>query len=251
MSIETFESILRRMLGPRVEGRALPIFDPEPWLDIADGGEAALDADAAELDGDGASLDDGEVPGATNTAALTGAFLVALCGPAHPSFERAMRLLHDPSFDEPDGLAALYRRGLMLVRDEIVRVAATEADMAARLASVAERLDGPRGGDDAEGHVPWDEASVSEVLWSVFFPEGVGIRGREAEREAALRAARTVTVSSLSPNPIHDPGRELLFTSNVLLTTPSPSRPIAELPYPPDLRRDLEHATVSPQAFWY
>ena len=42
VSIDAFESILRRLLGPRVAGRALPILDPEPWLGTADGDEAAL-----------------------------------------------------------------------------------------------------------------------------------------------------------------------------------------------------------------
>ena len=162
-----------------------------------------------------------------------------------------MRRLQDQPLEAPDGLAALYRRGLALVREEIGGLAGTDADTAARLASVAEHLDRPGDGDGAEAHLAWDEASASEVLWSVFFPEGVSIRGREAERESALRAARTVTVSSLNPAPIVDPGRQLLFTSNVLLTTPSPSRAFESLPYPPDLLGDLERAAAAPQAHWY
>ena len=230
MSIDAFETLLRLMLGPRVEGTALPILDPDPWL--------------GSVDGDVASPE-------TGTAALTAAFLVALRGRAHASFERAMRLLDDPPLEAPAVLAAFYRRGLALVREEIEGVAATDADMAARLASVAERLV-PRVGVDGVGaSAALDEAAASEALWSVLFPEGVGIRGHEVEREAALRAARTVTISSLNPAPIVDPTRELLLTSNVLLTVPSPSQPVETLPYPADLLRDLARAAAAPQAHWY
>lgn len=228
VSIDAFESILGRMLGPRVEGRALSIFDPEPWL-----GSAHDDATSA----------------AAATAALTAAFLIALCGRAHPSFQRANALLDDPPLDAPAELAAFYRRCLTLVRDEIDVVGGSDPDVAARLMSAAERLATPIG-DAAAAPAP-DEGGVSEMLWSLFFPEGVGIRGHEAEQESALRTARTVTISSLNPEPVDDPARQILFTSNVLLTTPPSSRPIWGLPYPSDLRRDLERAAATPQAHWY
>ena len=60
-----------------------------------------------------------------------------------------------------------------------------------------------------------------------------------------------MTVVAPNPAPIVDPGRQLLFTSNVLLTIPSTTRPIEALPYAPDLRRDLAAAAAQPQAHWY
>ncbi len=137
------------------------------------------------------------------------------------------------------GLADLYRRAVVMVTEEVERACAGDPDLADRLATAAERLESPDGGDPAE------------ILWSVFFPEGVGIRGHEAEREAGLRAARTVTVVAPNPAPIVDPGRQLLFTSNVLLTIPSATRPVEALPYGADLRRDLAAAAAQPQAYWY
>ncbi len=137
------------------------------------------------------------------------------------------------------GLADLYRRAVVMVTEEIERACAGDPDVADRLARAAQRLESPDGGDPVE------------ILWSVFFPEGVGIRGHQSEREASLRAARTVTVVAPNPEPIVDPGRQLLFTSNVLLTIPSEMRPVDALPYAADLRRDLAAASAEPQAHWY
>ncbi len=144
-----------------------------------------------------------------------------------------------PPADGPAGLADLYRRALVSVTEEIERACASDRDVADRLVRAAEELGSRDGGES------------SEVLWSVFFPEGVGVRGHEVEREASLRAARTVTVVAPNPAPIVDPGRQLLFTSNVLLTVPSPTRPVEALPYAADLRRDLVTAAAEPQAHWY
>jgi hypothetical protein len=241
MSIEAFEAIMARILGPRDEGSALPIFDPGPWLGSAGGGSTGTAV---------AGHDDGWTPGATATASLTAAFLVALSDRAEPAFERAIALLDDPPVDAPPGLADLYRRGVALVRDEVARVTERDPAVAARMRSAAERI-GSLAGGAADGGPALDEPDTSEILWSVFFPEGVGIRGHESGRESSLRATRTVTIATPNPLPILDPARELLFTSNVLLTTPSPSRPIEELPYPPDLLHELARAAAQPQAHWY
>ncbi len=232
MSIEAFQTILGRMLGPRVHGSVLPVFDPEPQLGTTD--DHAWTSESA-------------------TAALTAAFLVALCGPTRPGFDRAWGLLEDPPSEAPAGLGALYRRGLALIRAEIEGASSADPELAARLASVADRLGrwASATDDPADDGVGDDGSDATELVWSLFFPEGVGIRGHEAEREAALRAARTVTISRLNPEPIDDAARQLLFTSNVLLTTPPASRDMDSLPYEADLRRDLERAAADPQAYWY
>ncbi|HVQ22900.1 MAG TPA: hypothetical protein VMT36_06475, partial [Candidatus Saccharimonadia bacterium] len=246
MSIDAFEAILARMLGPLTVGSALPIFDPEPWLppegkDVR--GSTGPDPRPITAGGSTADRLPSGVAGTTAieaaTASLTAAFLVALCGHRHPAFGRAIAHLDAAPPDAPAGLADLYRRAMEMVTEEIERASASDPDVAERLAMAVVRLGSPRGGDPAE------------ILWSVFFPEGVGIRGHEAEREGTLRAARTVTVLAHNPAPLVDPGRELLFTSNVLLTTPSPAHRLEALPYPADLRRDLAVAAAQPQTHWY
>ena len=216
MVSQAFEAVLRRMLGPHVEGGPLPLFDIEPWLDSDE-----------------------------PVAALGAAFLVASCGPSHPLFERASELLVEPGGDVPEALGQLYRNGLTLIGDEIGRAVETDGDFTEGLSAVVERLseDGPGSGLDA--------VATAEVLWSLFFPEAVGIIGHEARREAELRDTRTVTITQLRPDPIMDPSRQVLFTSNVLLTVPSSKHPIEDLAYPQAMRDDLLRATGEDQIFWY
>ncbi len=83
---------------------------------------------------------------------------------------------------------------------------------------------------------PQSSEAVAEAIWRAFFPQAVGIRGHEEERIAELRARRTVEIERLAPDPISDPAREVLFTSNVLLTVPDAATDIDALPYPADLR---------------
>jgi hypothetical protein len=90
-----------------------------------------------------------------------------------------------------------------------------------------------------------------ETVWSTTFPQGVGIIGREAERIRELRARRTVTITAPAVDPIRDPAREILFTSNVLLTVPAAGTDHATLPYPADLRDAIAASTHEPQRYWY
>ena len=74
---------------------------------------------------------------------------------------------------------------------------------------------------------------------SVFFPEGTGISEAKQERIKQLRAKRIVRITELNASPITDPGQQLLFTSNVLLTVPDESAPPEVLALPDD-----EHVNV-------
>lgn len=230
VALERLQYILRRMLGSRSRGPALPLFDPEPWLAPSD-----IEAGA-----------DVRTPDEGAAAALNAAFLIAACGSTHPASQRAAALLAGPPPGAPQGLAAFYRRGLALMREEIEEVAASDDDLLPRLTAVAEWMAATDAADDGP-----DEAATAEILWSLFFPEGLGIVGNEERREAELRTARTVTIRDPGPAPIADPGRQLLFTSNVLLTVPAASRPIDALPYHEDLRGDLGRAAGEAQQHWY
>jgi hypothetical protein len=210
--IETFEQVVGRLVGPVAEGYVLPVLDPEPLL----------------------ASDDG-------IAALGAAFLVALCGREHPARDRALAIL-EGRIDGPHGeVARFLGQAVDLICDEVRTAVATDEALAERLSSTLANLADPRLGASA----------TAEVLWSLFFPEGVGILGSEAEGEAALRARRTVRIREPNRHAVTDPAREILFTSNVLLTVPSSSRPVESLPYPPELARDLAAAAAEPQRHWF
>ena len=165
-------------------------------------------------------------------AALNAAFLTALCGPGHPEYQRALTLLdHPPPVGSPE-LAGFYRDGVTLIERELAERTSADPELAARLRAAG-------------------DTKTAEASWSAFFPEGVGILGREAQRIAELRDVRTVRIERPNPRPIADPAREVLFTSNVLLTVPSAATEVDALPYPDNLRREIALAAAEPQERWY
>jgi hypothetical protein len=92
---------------------------------------------------------------------------------------------------------------------------------------------------------------VAEAAWRAFFPQAIGVRHHEGAHVAALRRRRTVDIEALATDPIADPAREVLFTSNVLLTVPDASTDIDALPYPDDLRQAIHTAAAQPQRYWF
>jgi hypothetical protein len=198
-------------------------------------GPAAVDAPG--------QLDQEATDEAGRARLLNAAFLVALCGAGHPGYPRARgvleRLQKDPALQQA---ARHHVEGLSCVPSEVRRRCDRDPAFRDRLREVAAWSRGPEAGRD-----PWETA---ERLWSVFFPEAAGIRGRERERARELRESREVRVSSLSRAPVRDPGRQVLFTANVLLTTPINGSPPAGR-ISDDLRRRLEPVLKEPQKTWY
>ena len=167
--------------------------------------------------------------------AINAAFLLVLAGPSHRSSARAKSVLELPPQTLSAELGEFYRHGLGWIEREH-----DDRGVAEHLSSAADAREMEEAG-----------LTTAEALWSVLFPEGVGILGHEEERIAELRARRTVSITRPSPRPITDPAREVLFTSNVLLTVPSASTDVDVLPYPEDLRREIRLAAAEPQEHWY
>jgi hypothetical protein len=69
----------------------------------------------------------------------------------------------------------------------------------------------------ADGGPLSDNNAAQNKLWGLFFPEGAS-ELKPAEQVALLREKRRVRVAFLNDDPISLPGREVLFTSNALLT---------------------------------
>ena len=175
---------------------------------------------------------------------LNAAFLLALCGPGHAAATRARevldRLQRDPDWRD---VARHYIEGLSRVRMEVQRACEEDPGFLERLRDTADWTSGLDAG--------LDPRQTAERIWSVFFPEAAGIRGREEERIRELRRARTVRVDSPNPSPLDDPGRQVLFTANVLLTVPPAESLNRERDLPDDLRRRLEPVLGEPQKTWY
>ncbi len=177
--------------------------------------------------------------------ALNAAFLIALSGETHPEFPRAEfylnRMARLPEWTE---VAHFYMQGKQLVYDEIESVAKHDLDFAGRLDSLAKWITNP---SDAK-----NPQETTERIWSLFFPEASGILAHRENRINALRAKRTVRITERNPSPIIDPGREILFTSNVLLTIPPLGRQsLNDLPLSPRLKERLSEIVDEPQVHFY
>ena len=209
---ERMTAIASRIFGSDDGTPGLPILDPSPWL-------------AVRVD---------------PLARVTAAFLVSAAGATHPDHAMALAVLAAPGVGPVAQLAAFYRAGLVRMAAELDRVTAADPGVGTRLAAAAAVLNARGSADE-----------VRDAIWRAFFPQAAGILGDEASHVRDLRAARTVTVTRPAADPLTDPAREVLFTSNVLLTIPAVTTDVGALPYLQPLRDAITAAAAEPQRFWY
>ncbi len=218
--LELFESIIFTLIQPKGEKEAFSIFDAAEQFDE----KASNNAGVAQ--------------------AMNAAFLIALAGNMHPASERARRFLaRMADSSEWGGVVRFYMNGISLVRREVEGVCKDDPDYADRLNALSEWMSHRESMKDAE--------ETTEKIWSLFFPEANGIRANRQEQVGALRTKRAVTITAPNTHPITDPARQILFTSNALLTIPPASKPPHELPLSDRLKERLLDIGREPQLYWY
>ncbi len=152
-------------------------------------------------------------------------------------------LLKMKDSEQYGSIADFYLKGIDCINEEIdLRVSENEY-FKNRLKSLAQWV--------MEGNHNIDEDEVIENIWSVFFPEGCGIFTREDQAIESLRKKRLIKITDLNENPINNPAREILFTSNVLLTVPAPGSDINVLPVAESVKNRLADVTRDDQLYWY
>ncbi|MFO7693730.1 MAG: hypothetical protein R6V57_11650 [Vicinamibacterales bacterium] len=170
---------------------------------------------------------------------LNAAWLVMLAGNGSPEWEEAQRFVSALASSPEWGAHATFCL-------DAVRRVSVELDGRCRqdaaFAAACERA----GADLAGGAAGRDAA---EMIWPVLFPEAAGIRGDEVRRVSELRGRRTVAVRQANPLPIRDPAREVLFTSNVLLTTPLADADLSS--FDAGFQDRVACAAAERQVYWY
>ncbi|MBW2005007.1 MAG: hypothetical protein JRI72_10430 [Deltaproteobacteria bacterium] len=217
---EPFTSIIYTLIQPKKGKDTFSIFDPTKQLDEKRTDKAGI------------------------AQSLNAAFLIALADRKHPESKRAKRFLtrmRDSS--EWANIATFYLNGIGLVHREIEGMCKKDPNFSNRLKTLSEWMSNKENLNNAEETI--------EKIWSVFFPEGNDILANKQERIKALRAKRTVTITELNATPITDPAQQMLFTSNVLLTIPSESESLNNLPLSDHLKEKLPKITSEPQVFSY
>ena len=217
---DPFESICYQLFKPQDNVDAVSILDPSDQLEAA----PHEPADVARQ--------------------LNAAFLILLAGQKHPAYNTAhAKLNHLADSSDWSSVARFYLTAIDHIRLEIRNVISQDQDFADRMKNLAAFTDNIDSGQTL--------LEVNDRIWTVFFPEGVGLSAEREKSVQSLRAKRTVTISHLNPAPIIDPAREIIFTSNVLLTLPSDSQSYDTLNCSEILKQKLDPISQEPQLYWY
>jgi len=164
-------------------------------------------------------------PSRVDAESSVGAFLLALGGD-----ESARSFLSQAA--QSDATVAFFYENLGQIEEEI-SAASPVLEFASKLEALAKK--------------PTDQTCI----WDVFFPEGSGLPETHTERVQSLRKKRRVRITEPNPDPLTNPGKELLFTSNVLLTIPAAGTRLDELDYSKELKSQIRQAIDEEQVYWY
>ena len=164
-------------------------------------------------------------PGTVDIPATTAAFLLSLAGN-----QTALAYLEKAA--ERDSSAKFFLMSLGLVEKEIEHALNVPA-FKQNLISLAQN--------------PADETCLRKV----FFPEGAGLPEERKTRVQTLREKRKVQIAQLNPAPLSDPGSELIFTSNVLLTIPAANTNVDALDYSDELKAHIRKSVNEQQQYWF
>ena len=177
---------------------------------------------------------------------LNAAFLIALSGEAHPLYNQALGYLSDfqahPAWEKA---VHFYKDGLELIRSEISNRFYIDDRFEKELIGLHSWIISLENRKNYKKTV--------EKIYRVFFPEGVGLSDNQ-DREGKinlLREERKISISRLNPSPVANPAKEILFTSNILITIPSVSRGINNLPVSSNLKQMLKEVVQEEQMYWY
>ena len=218
--IERFEEILNRLFGSKTSDAAFTIFDPESQL----GSEASGEAEIAQ--------------------SLNASFIILLAGRNHPLHEEAKTFMSNfEKLPQWKSVIRFYNQGIDSIRAEIETVTNTDKRFSKNLDELFEwvRHDHPQ--KNREQH--------TERIWSLFFPEAVGLTSHWPAEVDRLRQKRTVTLTKLNPVPIEDPINQVIFTANVLLTIPNSIESINESPLSEAIKEPLRKVMDEPQLYWF
>jgi len=130
-----------------------------------------------------------------------------------------------------------------LVSNELERRYGEDSQFAATVNAAAQMITATRP-------LVWNP-QVREALWGVFFPEGAGMVEDWDRNIADLRARRIVEIDQLNPDPLTDPARELLFTSNILVTVPTDSAALDALDHSEELKQRIRATMDEVQLYYY
>ena len=176
--------------------------------------------------------------------ALNAAFVIGLAGESHPAYTEASAFLERMT-TSPDWevTASFYLKGIMLIEEEIDSLYRNKPNVVQQLESLSNQLSN-RNAEEGKSR-------AVEAFWSFFHPEATGIWSHEMQRIDALRKKRKVSITKPNRDPIQDPARQILFTSNVLLTLPPGGTSLDQLSLSDSMKDRVSAVNEESQVYWY
>ena len=174
---------------------------------------------------------------------INAAFLILLSGAEHTLYDAAKGYLDTLSVNEKwKSTARFMMNGASLIINEVESLCSEDRDFKEALDTAGSFLTKERT----------DGATDSlEQIWRVLFPEGVDCRMKPAEKISSLRNHRRVVITHPNPSPISKPSRQILFLSNLLVTTPVSADSLDHLPYGSRFNLELKKIMAEKQRYWY
>lgn len=174
---------------------------------------------------------------------INSAFIICLSGKDHQDYNSANNFLQKMREDNTYApLTKFLIDGLSHIENEIKKQALADSDFRTRLSNLNRY---------SENHKDFSTLEAMDAIWSVFFPEAEGIFIDKDKRSKKLRDLRTVEITAANPEPITNPGKQIIFTSNILITVPDSKTDINTLNYSEDLKNGIKLAAAEEQAFFY
>jgi len=171
------------------------------------------------------------------------AFIISLCGSEHKNYNEAVKYLKQFSNNTLyKDLAEFYLNGKKQIENEIEKRMQTDSEFAARLSDLNKYF---------TSQTDFSSLETIDAYWSVFFPEAEGVFREKDKRSTDLRKKRTVKITKKNPEPINNPGKQIIFTSNILLTIPDNKTDLNSLGYSEELLKGINLAVSEKQAFYY
>jgi hypothetical protein len=174
---------------------------------------------------------------------INSAFIICLSGKDNQEYNIAHTYLQKMRNDKAYALLTEFLiNGLSFIENELEKRTNTDTDFSGKLSDLnkfsTEQND-------------YSTTEAIDAIWSVFFPEAVGVFGNKEKRSKELRDLRTVRISSKNSEPITNPGKQIIFTSNILITVPDIKTNINSLNYSEDLINGIRLAAGEKQAYFY
>ena len=170
-------------------------------------------------------------------------FLILLAGSNHPKYNSAKKFINNLKKHGHFGVYAnFYVKGISLVSNEIKQYLGKGPSVVEKFEKLNDL--------SSESH---NDEQIREHFWSIFFPEGIELMDSEKRREkvSLLRETRKISITNLNNNPVINPDKELIFTSNVLLTTPLDSDYLNDKTLSGNLKEHLKNVCNEKQKYWY